>query len=68
MKVVAMKPILYNGKIYDNGEVLEMDDVSYLVRLKRGDIEKVNELVTEEEINVAEGLPPLDEVPHKKRK
>ena len=69
MKVVALKPILYNGRIYDNGEEFNIDDVSYLVRLKRKEIRPVEGKAVEEEIiNVAEGLPPLDEVPHKKKK
>ena len=67
MKVVALKPILYSGKVYDKGETLEMDEVTYLVRLKRGgEIEPVKVLDEVEVVN--EGLPALDEVPARKKK
>ena len=67
MKVVALKPILYSGKVYDKGETLEMDEVTYLVRLKRGgEIEPVKLLDEVEVVN--EGLPALDEVPARKKK
>lgn len=72
MKVVALKPILYSGKnftrIFDKGEIFEMDDVSYHVRVKRGEVELVKN-IGEEEV-VTEGLPPLDEetIPKGKKK
>ena len=67
MKVVALKPILYSGKVYDKGETIEMDEVTYLVRLKRGgEIEPVKLLDEVEVVN--EGLPALDEVPARKKK
>ena len=67
MKVVALKPILYSGKVYDKGETLEMDEVTYLVRMKRGgEIEPVKLLDEVEVVN--EGLPALDEVPARKKK
>lgn len=70
MKVKALKKILYSGKlgtrIYDTGEEFEMDDVSFIVREKRGEVEAVG--VTENEIiSVNEGLPPLDEPPKRKK-
>lgn len=72
MKVVALKPILYSGggraKIYEKGEVFEIDEVSYYVRKERGEIEDVHELTEDEVINVDEGLPPLDEKPARKKK
>ena len=70
MKVVALKPILYSGKVYDKGETIEMDEVTYLVRLKRGEVELVkvlDEFDVVDEI-VSEGLPALDEVPNNTRK
>ena len=67
MKVVALKPILYSGKVYDKGETLEMDEVTYLVRVKRGgEIEPVKVIGEVEVVN--EGLPALDEVPARKKK
>lgn len=68
MKAVALKPILYNGRIYDKGEEFEIDEVSFYVRLKRGDIKtESGEAVEEELVNVTEGLPELDELPVKKK-
>lgn len=68
MKAVALKPILYNGRIYDKGEGFEIDEVSFYVRLKRGDIKtESGEAVEEELVNVTEGLPELDELPVKKK-
>jgi len=64
LKVVALKTILYSGggraKIYEKGDVFEIDDVSYYVRKERGEIDDVHELTENEIINVDEGLPPLD--------
>lgn len=71
MKVEALKPILYSGKnftrIFDKGEIFEMDDVSYYVREKRGEVKAVGKIKDDEEI-VSEGLPSLDEMPQPKGK
>lgn len=68
MRVTAMKPILYDGKVYGKGEAFDIDEVNYYARLKRGEIEKVT-ILEEEVVNVNEGLPALDEVtPQRKKK
>lgn len=77
MRVVALKPILYTAKIdgrsvtkiYEKGEAFDIDDVSYYVRKKRGEIEDVNVLSEGDVVSITEGLPPLDEdKPTKKKK
>lgn len=72
MKVVALKPILYKAKdytrVYEKGEVFEMNDVSYYVRSQRGEVELVTDLTEGDVVNVNEGLPALDEKPARKKK
>ena len=76
MKVVALKPILYTStvdgrkitRIYEKGETFDIDEVSYYVRKKRGEIEDVHELTDADVVSVTEGLPPLDETPTRKKK
>lgn len=74
MRVVALKPILYTGnngkaRIYEKGETFDIDDVSYYVRKKRGDIDDVNVISDGDVVSITEGLPPLDEEkPARKKK
>ena len=71
MKVEALKTILYSGKnftrVFEKGEIFEMDDVSYYVREKRGEVKAVGKVNDDAEI-VSEGLPALDEVVPKGKK
>ena len=66
MKAIALKTLLYDGKIYDADAEFEMDDVSFIVRSQRGEVKAAEGEV--EEIEEIDGLPPLDEKPARKKK
>ena len=63
MKAIALKTLLYDGKIYDADAEFEMDDVSFIVRSQRGEVK-----AAEVEVEEVDGLPPLDEKPARKKK
>ena len=61
MKVKALKNILYSGEIYNAGDIFDIDEISFAIAKKYGNVEPV-EGAAEIEIETAEvvELPPLE--------
>lgn len=73
MQVKALKNLVYQREIRDTGTVFEMDDTSAYVQEKRGTVEIVGRksatpAAPEIEMDLADGLPTLDEEAAAKRK
>lgn len=68
MKIKVKHNLIYDGRVYKKGEIIEVNALGYSFTwlTKNGWVEELTPLPVEDDLVAVEGLPALDEEPRKK--